>query len=470
MHHAPYGVDGYIEDVLFKHLVTPEEVAAVIVEPIQGEGGYIVPPAGWLARLQELCIAHGILFVADEIQSGIGRTGKLWAVEHEGIEPDVLLSGKGIASGMPLGALIARSDLMKWSAGAHGSTFGGNPVACAAAVATLDLVEGSLTDNAATVGELLMTRLRELQTQPAAAHRRARPRADDRHRLPRPRHRGRGRAGVLPARPARADLRRAGGAVRAGARRSVPTRPRPRCRSWPTRAPRSRPERRTSSRARPGCRSRSRRTAARSSTRTGTRYLDACSGAVAVNLGHGDPFVIDALGATSSRTVDSVHATTFTTDALETYAAELAPLVPVDDARIYPVSGGSEAIETACKLARAYHLARGDPTATSCSPGTARTTATPAARSTSRVATRCARRTSLARAHRARPGGVPVPGARSPARSTRRSSTRRSTHLGPERVAAFVAEPIGGATTGASVPPDDYWPLSRTSAGATACC
>ncbi len=103
--------------------------------------------------------------MADEIQSGIGRTGKLWAVEHEGIEPDVLLSGKGIASGMPLGALIARSDLMKWSAGAHGSTFGGNPVACAAAIATLDLVEGSLTENAATVGDLLMTRLRELQAR-----------------------------------------------------------------------------------------------------------------------------------------------------------------------------------------------------------------------------------------------------------------------------------------------------------------
>jgi len=165
VHHAPYGVDGYIEDVLFKHLVTPEEVAAVIVEPIQGEGGYVVPPAGWLARLQELCVRHGILFVADEIQSGIGRTGKLWAVEHEGIEPDILLSGKGIASGMPLGALIARSDLMKWSAGAHGSTFGGNPVACAAAVATLELVEGGLAANAASVGELLTTRLQELQTR-----------------------------------------------------------------------------------------------------------------------------------------------------------------------------------------------------------------------------------------------------------------------------------------------------------------
>ncbi len=165
VHHAPYGVDGYIEDVLFRHLVSPEEVAAVIVEPIQGEGGYIVPPAGWLARLQELCAQHGILFVADEIQSGIGRTGKLWAVEHEGIEPDVLLSGKGIASGMPLGALIARSDLMKWSAGAHGSTFGGNPVCCAAALATLDLVEGSLTENAATVGALLTAGLQELATR-----------------------------------------------------------------------------------------------------------------------------------------------------------------------------------------------------------------------------------------------------------------------------------------------------------------
>jgi 4-aminobutyrate aminotransferase len=168
VHHAPYGVDGYIEDVLFKHLVTPEEVAAVIVEPIQGEGGYVVPPAGWLARLQDLCTRHGILFVADEIQSGIGRTGKLWAVEHEGIEPDILLSGKGLASGMPLGALIARADLMKWSAGAHGSTFGGNPVACAAAVATLDLVEDSLADNAAAVGKILMAGLQDLQSrQPA---------------------------------------------------------------------------------------------------------------------------------------------------------------------------------------------------------------------------------------------------------------------------------------------------------------
>jgi 4-aminobutyrate aminotransferase len=160
VHHAPYGIEGYIEDVLFRHLVTPEEVAAIIVEPIQGEGGYVVPPAGWLASLRDLCTRHGIVLVADEIQSGIGRTGRLWAVEHEGVEPDVLLSGKGIASGMPLGALIARDDLMRWGPGTHGSTYGGNPVACAAAIATLDLVEGGLVQNAASVGELLRARTR----------------------------------------------------------------------------------------------------------------------------------------------------------------------------------------------------------------------------------------------------------------------------------------------------------------------
>ena len=163
--HAPYGDPSYIEDVLFEHLVTPEEVAAIIVEPIQGEGGYIVPPAGWLAYLRDLCTRHGIVMIADEIQSGIGRTGKLWAIEHDGVQPDVVLSGKGIASGMPLGALIARSELMQWGPGSHGSTYGGNPVACAAALATLDLVEGSLTDNAAVMGEELMRSMRELQTR-----------------------------------------------------------------------------------------------------------------------------------------------------------------------------------------------------------------------------------------------------------------------------------------------------------------
>ena len=163
VHHAPYGEDGYLEDVLFRHLVTPDEVAAVFVEPIQGEGGYVVPPTGWLARLRELCTEHGILLVADEIQSGIGRTGKLWAIEHEGVEPDMVLSGKGIASGMPLGALIARAELMQWGPGSHGSTYGGNPVACAAALATLDLVEGGLADHAAAMGARLTARLHELQ-------------------------------------------------------------------------------------------------------------------------------------------------------------------------------------------------------------------------------------------------------------------------------------------------------------------
>jgi 4-aminobutyrate aminotransferase len=178
--HAPYGschrcpinlmypscdlatVD-YIEDVIFHRLVKPHEVAAVVVEPIQGEGGYVVPPPGWLAKLRELCLKHGILFVADEIQSGMGRTGKMWAVEQVDVEPDIVLAGKGIASGMPLGALIARADLMTWPVGSHGSTYGGNPVACAAALATIDLIENGLADNAAAVGAVLLEGLRALQ-------------------------------------------------------------------------------------------------------------------------------------------------------------------------------------------------------------------------------------------------------------------------------------------------------------------
>jgi 4-aminobutyrate aminotransferase len=165
VYHAPYGEPGYIEDVIFKHLTPPEDVAAIVVEPIQGEGGYVVPPEGWLLELRELCDEHGIVFVADEVQSGAGRTGKMWAIEHEGVVPDVILSGKGLASGMPLSALIARADLMTWGAGKHGSTFGGNPVSCAAALATLDLLEGGLTDNAGAVGDHLLGRLRELATR-----------------------------------------------------------------------------------------------------------------------------------------------------------------------------------------------------------------------------------------------------------------------------------------------------------------
>jgi 4-aminobutyrate aminotransferase len=155
----------YIEDVLFRRLVQPDEVAAVVVEPIQGEGGYIVPPPGWLERLRELCTRHGILLVADEVQSGMGRTGTMWAVEHRGVEPDILLAGKGIGSGLPLGAMVAREDLMSWTTGMHGSTYGGNPLACAAALATLELIEGGLAANAATVGARLLDGLRGIQAR-----------------------------------------------------------------------------------------------------------------------------------------------------------------------------------------------------------------------------------------------------------------------------------------------------------------
>jgi 4-aminobutyrate aminotransferase len=165
VYHAPYGEAGYIKNVIFRHLTPPEDVAAIVVEPIQGEGGYLVPPAGWLEELRELCDEHGIVLVADEVQSGVGRTGKMWAIEHDGVVPDVILAGKGLASGLPLSAVIARADLMSWGAGKHGSTFGGNPVACAAALATLDLVESGMAANATTVGDHLMQRLRELASR-----------------------------------------------------------------------------------------------------------------------------------------------------------------------------------------------------------------------------------------------------------------------------------------------------------------
>jgi 4-aminobutyrate aminotransferase len=167
--HAPYagqsGLDGadYIEEVLFKRLTEPGDVAAIFVEPIQGEGGYIVPPTGWLAALRDLCDRHGILLVMDEVQSGLGRTGTMWACEHDGVVPDVICAGKGLASGLPLSALIARADIMDWPPGRHGSTFGGNPVACAAAVATFDLVDGGLATNASTVGGHLLAGLRAMQ-------------------------------------------------------------------------------------------------------------------------------------------------------------------------------------------------------------------------------------------------------------------------------------------------------------------
>jgi 4-aminobutyrate aminotransferase len=167
IYHAPFGKVAdlkWFDDVLFSHLVPAEEVAAVIIEPIQGEGGYIVPEDGFLEGLRELCTRHGILLVADEIQSGAGRTGKMWAIEHWNVEPDILLVAKGIASGMPLGAMVAPAKIMEsWGIGAHGSTYGGNPVACAAALATIELLEGGLTENAGARGEQLLAGLRPLQ-------------------------------------------------------------------------------------------------------------------------------------------------------------------------------------------------------------------------------------------------------------------------------------------------------------------
>jgi 4-aminobutyrate aminotransferase len=150
--HAPFGrVEDlrWFHDVLFARLVPPDEVAAIIVEPIQGEGGYVVPEDGFLEGLREIASRHGIVLIADEVQSGAGRTGRMWAVDHPGVVPDILLTAKGIASGMPLGAMIARRSIMeRWGPGAHGSTFGGNPVACAAALVTIDLLEEGLIENA----------------------------------------------------------------------------------------------------------------------------------------------------------------------------------------------------------------------------------------------------------------------------------------------------------------------------------
>lgn len=160
--HAPFGDADFIENKLFKHQMSPDEVAAIFVEPMQGEGGYIIPPPDFLPELRRICDKHEILLVADEVQSGIGRTGKWWAFEHFNIIPDVILVAKGVASGMPLGAVITRGDIMTWPEGAQGSTFGGNPVACAAAVATLDLVASTYMANAAELGPRLLAGLAEI--------------------------------------------------------------------------------------------------------------------------------------------------------------------------------------------------------------------------------------------------------------------------------------------------------------------
>ena len=150
-----------LTETMFQTTTDPSEIAAVIVEPVQGEGGYVVPHAGFLPRLREVTRKHGILLIADEVQCGMGRTGRLFASEHFGLEPDIITLAKGIASGMPLGALLARDEVMQWDSGGHGSTFGGNPVSIAAGLATLRLLEGGLIANADRVGRVLMTALRD---------------------------------------------------------------------------------------------------------------------------------------------------------------------------------------------------------------------------------------------------------------------------------------------------------------------
>jgi 4-aminobutyrate aminotransferase len=153
------GCARFIEDKLFKTTLPPEEVAAIFVEPIQGEGGYVVPPDSFLHELRALCDRHGILLVVDEIQSGAGRTGKWWAIQHSGVEPDIVCMAKGIASGMPLGVCLSRAHIMNWVPGSHASTFGGNPLCLAAALATLEIIEREALANAATVGAAALNRL-----------------------------------------------------------------------------------------------------------------------------------------------------------------------------------------------------------------------------------------------------------------------------------------------------------------------
>ena len=153
----------WVEDTLFRTSIPPEEVAAIIVEPIQGEGGYVIPPPEFHMELYKIAKKYGILYVVDEVQTGMGRTGKMFAMEHFGIDPDIIALAKGIASGMPLGALTARAEIMDWEAGSHASTFGGNPISCQAALVTIELLEEGLIDNAVIQGEYLMAGLREFQ-------------------------------------------------------------------------------------------------------------------------------------------------------------------------------------------------------------------------------------------------------------------------------------------------------------------
>ncbi|NQT25995.1 acetyl ornithine aminotransferase family protein [candidate division KSB1 bacterium] len=171
-YHPPFNVPAdqltdkilkYIEETVFKRMTSPEEVAAIFVEPIQGEGGYISPPDDFLPLLKSLAQSHGILLVVDEVQSGMGRTGRMFAVEHVGVEPDIITLSKGIASGMVLGAMVARSEIMTWKRGAHANTLGGNPVSCAASLATIKLLEEGLVQNASEMGQYLLSELKAMQ-------------------------------------------------------------------------------------------------------------------------------------------------------------------------------------------------------------------------------------------------------------------------------------------------------------------
>jgi len=155
----------YIEEQILAKVLPPDEVAGFMVEPIQGEGGYIVPPPDFFPALRKLCDKYGILLIADEVQSGMGRTGKWWAIENFGVEPDIITSAKGIASGMPLGAMISRKEVMSWPKGSHGNTFGGNPISCAAALATIDLIENQYLQNVREVGEHTQDALAEIMTR-----------------------------------------------------------------------------------------------------------------------------------------------------------------------------------------------------------------------------------------------------------------------------------------------------------------
>jgi len=155
----------YIRDQILARVLPPEDVAGILVEPIQGEGGYIVPPPGFFPALRKLCDEFGILLIADEVQSGMGRTGKWWAIENFGVEPDIICAAKGIASGVPLGAMIARKKIVTWEKGAHGNTYGGNPLACAAALATIEVIEDGLLSNANEVGEYLKGALSDIQSR-----------------------------------------------------------------------------------------------------------------------------------------------------------------------------------------------------------------------------------------------------------------------------------------------------------------